>query len=1053
MKRLIDGSMHRAFLIVTFVVLLIVWGGMSALQIQRDYLPQINNSTLTVTVQAENYQASEIKAKITKPIEQSVRVVDGLQDVETTSFNGGSLIRLNFPMSYNMEKAETQVSKALEGISLPAGVQKPLVSQLSTNSLPMMRMSLKSSSENISENILRTAIQLDIVNELKTVPGVKDVVVTGGGSAGYAVTIRMMDLKKFELTVDDVKRSLEENFTTGMEGTISNQQVSFPIQVSGWGLNQQDLTQLPIHLQDGKTIPLSDIADITHSIVNLQTISRTNGTPSVLLDVMKTPSSNITEVSERIRSKIKDIPEIKNKDVKLSILLDQGKQVNSSLKGLIKEGLLGCVFSMICVFLFFRKVRSTLLIAISLPICLLVTTGILKMMGISLNILTVSGLIVAMGRVVDDSIVILDNMNRKAHEKRGKFSLIQLSQAVTEMIPAIVSSTATTVAVYIPIALLGGMVSSAFSGFAWSVVIALILSLFVSILVVPALYNLFWKGQPISVNDHLEPLSQKILAWVFQRKKIVVVSFLSLFLITAASAVFLPVNFLPMTNNKGQISVQVEMPSSAPLKEVDTEVKRLETLLKTNQKVNEFSSSLGSTFTPQSDDVFDVGGGWIQKPNVANLSIQVKPGTDVNTLILELQNQFNSLSSKAIYTVTNQSISGDDSQLKINLTGSDSHTLEYMAGTIANQLTSVTGLSVQGLAEHEDNVTQYNIKLNRKDIEMNGLKVDDILNRIQLYMAEGLIGSISLDNNIYPIVFHSDLQKYSKQQSGRNITSKDPSQDIFTMIGRETFKNNKGKEVPLNQLATLVPNSDPSVIQEKDGLPFAVVTANITSSDIEKVTKEVKSELRNIPLPVGVKYSFAGAPEQVNQMIYEMSIALFFSILLVLLIISAVFRGWKAPLSVLMCIPLAFSGSVIGMFIFHKQWNLAALVGLLMLTGIVVTNGIVLVDKIERNIAGGMEHEEAIFQGTLSRVRPILTTALTTILTLLPLALSSSNDTVISQTLGIVVVGGLISSTITGILIIPIIYRWMNRERTASFTRPSVKGLRFRKVKLKTFYK
>ncbi|MDQ0200982.1 efflux RND transporter permease subunit [Neobacillus ginsengisoli] len=268
------------------------------------------------------------------------------------------------------------------------------------------------------------------------------------------------------------------------------------------------------------------------------------------------------------------------------------------------------------------------------------------------------------------------------------------------------------------------------------------------------------------------------------------------------------------------------------------------------------------------------------------------------------------------------------------------------------------------------------------------------------------------------------------------------------MMGKEAFKNKQGQEVTLDQLATLAPNSDPSVIQEKDGLPFAVVTANITSSDIEKVTKQVKSTLKNIPFPVGVKYSFEGAPEQVNEMIYEMSIALSFSILLVLLIISAVFRGWKAPLSVLMCIPLAFIGSVISMFIFNKQWNLATLVGLLMLTGIVVTNGIVLVDKIERNIASGMALEEAVLDGTLSRVRPILTTALTTILTLLPLALSSSNDTVISQTLGIVVVGGLISSTITSILVIPIIYQWMHRNQTAPTPKLAVKGFRFQKMKM-----
>src|SRR3954468_19928174 len=448
MKRLINETMKRSILIVTLIVLILVWGGMSARQIQRDYLPEINNSTLSVTVRAENYQADQIKAKITEPIGQALRVVDGLQDVETNSFNGGSLISLNFPMNFDMKQAEEQVTKALADIKLPAGIEKPLVTRLSTHSMPIIRMSLNSSSQNITENMLRTTIQEDFVNRLKTVPGVKDVRVSGGGIAGYAVNLRMADLKKAGLTVDDVKQSLEEDYTTGIEGKVSNNQVSIPVQVSGWVLNQQDLLQLSIHNKEGQKISLSNVADISNSIVNLETISRTNGKPSVLIDVLKTPSSNITDVSDRVKEKMKDIPALKNKDVNTSILFDQGDQVNASLKGLINEGLLGCLFSMICVFLFFRKVRSTLLIVISLPICLLATTGLLKIMGISLNILTVSGLIVAMGRVVDDSIVILDNMNRQVNKAQGKNSIQLLTGAVCEMIPAIVSSTATTVAVY-----------------------------------------------------------------------------------------------------------------------------------------------------------------------------------------------------------------------------------------------------------------------------------------------------------------------------------------------------------------------------------------------------------------------------------------------------------------------------------------------------------------------------------------------------------------------------------------------------------------------------
>jgi multidrug efflux pump subunit AcrB len=1020
MKRIIDATMKRAILILSLIVLIAVWGGMSALQIQRDYLPEISNPTIMVTVKAENYQVDQVKTMITEPIQQALRVVDGLEDVETNSFNGGAMVSLNFPMKYDMKNAEEQVSKALEAVSLPGDIQKPLVTRLSTHSMPIMRISLLSNSANIPENMLRTSIQEDAVNRLKTVPGVEDVRVSGGGNAGYAVNIRINDLQKEGVSISDIKQSLQKDFTTGLEGKVTDNQISIPIQVSGVGINQQDLQQLPIHAQNGKTVPLSAVADISTSIVNLQTISRSNGKPSVLLDILKTPSSNITDVSERIRSKINGIPAFKNKDINVSILFDQGQLVNASLSGLIKEGLLGCLFSMICVFLFFRKVRSTLLIVLALPICLLATTGLLKTMGISLNLLTVSGLIVAMGRVVDDSIVILDNMTRKVHEAKGLNKVQMLTNGVIEMIPAIVSSTATTVAVYIPIVLVGGMVSSAFSGFAWSVVIALIVSLLVSILMVPVLYNFFWKGKPHDIADYLEPRAQKILTKVFEHKGKVVLSVLVLLIITAAGSAFLPVNFLPTSMNKGQVAVQVELPQNTSLAKVDSEVKRLEGLFKENPKVDSFASGLGSSFTPQSDDVFDAGGGWLQQPNIANLSLTLKNGTDVNVFIPELQKQLNGLSGKAVYTVSNANIAGDDSQLKINLTGADSQTLETMSQTIRNQLKQIPGLGVQGAADAEDHTTQYHLTLDRKVIENYGIKLEDVFNRIQVYTAEGSKGVISINQSQYPIVIHTDVQKYT-------------SKDIFSLLGNETFLNKDGQKVPLSQLATLTASGS-SVIQEKDGKPFAVVTANITSNDIGKVTKEVKKTLSKMPLPEGVKYSFAGAPQQVYEMIYEMVIAIFFSILLVLLITSAVFRGWKAPLSVLLCIPLAFIGSVIGMFIFRLEWNLAALVGLVMLTGIVVTNGIVLVDKIERNRLKGMDVKQAVLSGTATRVRPVIMTAGTTILTLLPLAFSKSDSTVISQTLGIVVIGGLISSTLICLIVIPIVYQWLSeRKRKISY--------------------
>ncbi|MFC5647591.1 efflux RND transporter permease subunit [Paenibacillus solisilvae] len=1025
MNTLIETIMKRAVLIVTSIVIILVWGGISAYQMQRDYLPPINNPTLMISVHAQDYQTDQIKASISGPIEQSVRKVNGLETLETNSFDGGLLISMYFPLNYDMNRAESDVTSALDHVSLPTDASKPTVTRVSTSSFPMMRLSLTSPSGKVDDNTLRTTVQAQVSNELKALSGVSEVRVTGAGSNGYVLSLRIADLRKAGLTIDDVKQSLFGIHSTWAQGNITNSQVSIPLQASGWNQSEQDLEQLPIHDAAGHSVPLSAIGDVSKSMIDLKTISRTDGTASVVFDVLKTPSSNITEVSERIHDRIQDIPGFGPGDIKLTVLFDQGEQVRSSLNGLFKEGMLGCLLSIVCVFLFFRNIRSTMLIALSIPICFLATTGLLKTMGISLNILTISGLIVAMGRVVDDSIVILDNMYRKAHESREKVNSVLLAEAVREMIPAIVSSTATTVAVYIPIALVGGMISSAFSGFAWSVVIALLTSILVAVFVVPALYLLWHKGRTNNSAISIEPISHRVLSWTFLRKGKITTAFCLMFLIAVVGSFFLPVNFLP-TNRSGQINVQLEFPEGTSLPQVDETVRRMEQTLKSDANIATFSSVLGSSFTPQFDDVFDAGGGWIQGDNIANIVVSTKEDADIDTVTAELQKQLPNLSGTAICTVTNQNISGDDSQLKIDLSGADGVTLDNAAKIIRSKLQLVPGLSVVGTADDKEALPRFQISLNRDSVEQTGVQPEAVFKRIREYLSEGTRVDVKTGNQeTIPFAIYTDLLENISGASA--MTS--PETEILSFLGRETFKGKEGQDVRLNQIASVSAGNGLSVIREREGRPFSVVTANITSRDVEKVTGQVKDMIDQLELPSGVQYSINGISAQVEQMIFGMGIAISVSILLILLIVSIVFRGWRAPLTVLICIPLAFIGSILGMLVWGGEWNLAALVGLLMLSGIVATNGIVLVDKIERNLSSGMNPKEAILQGTVSRVRPVLMTAVATILTLFPLCISGSADTIVSQTLGTVVVCGMISSTMISLLVIPMMYEWMHYHK------------------------
>lgn len=1018
MQRAIEAVMRRSILVVVSVLLILGWGSVSAYQMERDYLPPINNSTLMISVRADNYQADQVKANIAGIINQAIKNVNGLQSVEINSFNGGMLCSLYFPFQFDMEKAEGEVSQALADLSLPPGVQKPLVTRVSTSSFPIMRISLVGQSPKVDENVLRTSLQNQVANELKNVPGVGEIRVTGGGQNGYVVTVRTKDLEKHGLTLDDVKQSLTSMNMGWPQGRMINYQIMVPVRVTSWAPTLEDVKEMGIHGKNGNTTPLAAVADVSPSLVDQQTVSRTEGKPSVILDVLKKPSANISDVSNQVHQRIQELQGALPSNVQMSVLFDQATDVQASLHGLIREGLWGCLFSMLSVFLFLRNLRSTILIALSLPICLLATTALLKWMGISLNILTVSGLVVAMGRVVDDSIVILDNMHRKIEVNDGKAQLYLLGAAVREMMPAIISSTATTICVFLPITLVGGVVQASFSAFAWTVVIALLVSLLVSLFVVPTFAHLWW-GKMLRGSSQmvLEPLVRHILHWAISKRKWVIGLSIVIFAGTVVKAAFLPVNVLPASGPRN-LSIQVALPEDSSPAAVNAQVKRVEDLLKKEPQIETFSSSLGSSFIPQFDDVFDDGGGWIQSASEANLSVKVKQNIDLNTYTAQLQNELRSLPSEAVYTVTNQNIAGDDSQLKVILSGADALTLDHAGRIIGSKLQLVPGLSVEGAENERKENSSYHLVLNRDKIKETGVKTEDIISRIQPYLSQGVRLDVSLGDQHVPFIMNTDVRSAASQ----------PGKDMFALLGNETFRTKEGKTIKLQQLLSPAPGSTLSVYRERDGKPISVITANITTPDVEKATKQAERVLEGVSLPKGVSYSIGGISQQVEQMIVDMAIALSISTLLVLFIVSTVFRGWKAPASVLVCIPLLLIGSVWGMVLFGKEWNLAAFIGVLMLVGIVVTNGIVLVDKIERNIRSGMMPEEAILQGTLSRVRPVLMTAFTTILTVLPLALSTRTDSVISQTLGIVVVGGMLSSTLISLLFIPILYDWMYKS-------------------------
>ncbi len=303
MNRLIESVMQRATIILVFVLLILAWGTVSAVQMQRDYLPGINNTTLMVSLRASSLQADQIRRDITAPIEDAIRKTNGLTNLETTSYDGGLLMNLYYPMDYDMGKAESAVKQALNEAQLPDGINKPAVTRLTSSTFPILSYSLTASNKQIDDLTLQSTVQSDIVKQLKSVPGVSDIQTVGGANKGYVVALRMKDLVLNKLTLDDFNKSITADIPN-LQGNMANVKASFPVRVEGWDLTEQELNNLIIKNKDGNSVPLSAVATVSQSLTDIKTVSRTDGKASVLLNVIKTPSATITDVAAHVKDRV-----------------------------------------------------------------------------------------------------------------------------------------------------------------------------------------------------------------------------------------------------------------------------------------------------------------------------------------------------------------------------------------------------------------------------------------------------------------------------------------------------------------------------------------------------------------------------------------------------------------------------------------------------------------------------------------------------------------------------------------------------------------------------
>ncbi|HEY1455432.1 MAG TPA: efflux RND transporter permease subunit [Candidatus Dormibacteraeota bacterium] len=1018
-------SLRLGVVVVLGVVLLFGAGIFAATQVQQDLLPDIAVPAVIVITPYPGASPGVVDEQVSVPVDSAMQGVAGADTVQSTSSQGASLVIVLFKDGTDLKTAQQDVTSALGRIRglLPPQAIASTVQTFSTNSIPILEYAI-SADEPLGD--LAGQLRAQALPKLKGLAGVSTINLTGAPTDEVDVTLDPGQLALHGLTVSQVAGALQQASVVQSVGSLKQGSATIPLQVSGslTSLDQiRSIALTPFAAAGGKPpapVTIGQLGTVAVVSVPADTITRTNGKPSIGLQIVKGPNTNTVTVANEVWGALPGIESSVGHGVHFESISDQATPITQAIGSILREGLLGAVFAVLVIFVFLRSGRATLVAAVSIPLSLMVALVVLWWQGITLNILTLGGMMVAIGRVVDDSIVVLENISR--HVSEGEKPLVAAYTGAREIVTAVTASTLTTVAVFLPIAFLTGIAGSFFRPFALTVVVALLASLVVAVTVVPLLASRLLPPlhAPTGVERRLKwNWTQKVyvpvIRWATGHRLITIGAAAVFFIASMALIPLLRVNLLDQSSSP-TFPVAITMPDNSTLTETDAEVQKVEALLAGVSGITAYQATVGGQVDP-----FAPPGTVPADPTQATMLVLVANGQYDNALA-GVKHALSSYQGPAKLQVgqAQNSSNSSSSQMQVDVSATDPATLQ-----VANDRVLAALSKVQGLAELKSNLVaskpQYQLVPTDK-LAASGLNIQTLA----ALVAQLINGQVATQ----AILPQGTMLVRVELPPGTADTAATLSAlRIPTALGI----------VPLSTIATIQEVAGPQTVNRVNGDRDATITGTITANDTRAVQTGVTNALNSVSLPSGASLTTGGVFAQLSTVLTQFALALLAAIGLVYLIMVATFRSLLKPLVLLVAIPFAATGAIIALVATGTSLSLPGLIGILMLTGIVVTNAIVLLDLIEQYRDRGLNLHDAIIEGGRHRLRPILMTAFATMLALVPLAVIGGGGGIggafISRPLAIVVIGGLFTSTVLTLILVPVLYSLASRFASRRSTR------------------
>jgi HAE1 family hydrophobic/amphiphilic exporter-1 len=1048
--------MKNRALIALVTIVAAVFGGLALTSLKQELAPSIQFPQLAIVTSYPGASPDVVNNDVSTPVEAAIQGVPDLDSTSAVSSTNQSLITAKFTYGTDLATAEQKLDQAINRIksTLPDGVD-PQVLSGSIDDLPVIQLAVTGDSDIKS---LGADISKLVLPDVKKVDGVNDAQLIGDVGQRITITPDAAKLAAAGLTSSSIKDALTQNGVLIPAGSITEDGKTLSVQ-AGTKLNSvADIASLPLiggrsaatsqtaapqtatpQTATPQTIApqtIGDVASVKEADDPKTSISRVNGKPALTIAVTKLPSANTVDVSKGVRALMPDLENKLGHGSKMTIVFDQAPFIEQSINSLAEEGLLGLAFAVIVILVFLLSVRATLVTAISIPTSVLITFIVMQGAGYTLNIITLGGLTIAIGRVVDDSIVVIENIKR--HMVAGADRAQTVVKGVREVAGAITASTITTVAVFLPIAFVGDVTGELFRPFALTVTIALLSSLLVALTIVPVLAYWFVRPHPVKKHapepgadaaftdevadpdktgqaDELEHPSRlqrgylPVIHWTIKHSLSTIIIAVLVLIGTIALVPIMKTNFLGSTG-QNTLSVSQTLPPGTSLQAKDDAAKVVEKKLRAIDGVETVQLSIGSSGSALRD-AFSGGSGGI------TYSITTNENADQEKLKSTVESELKSIKNEGTITVAASSGFGASSDIEIDVTASTNEALTTATDRIADAVKKLSSIK-QTSSNLSASLPYIAVDVDKQKAAEIGLSEVAVGGLVSQAMQPTTIGSIAIDN--------STLKIY--------IQSADPPTTVAALAALKI--PTAAGPVALDTLATVKETKGPATVTTQKGLRSAAISATPATDNLSVANADVQKALTDTTLPRGASASIGGVSASQSDAFSQLGVALLAAILIVYVVMVATFRSLRQPLLLLVSIPFAATGAIALQVISGIPLGVASLIGVLMLIGIVVTNAIVLVDLVNQYRRRGMSVPDAVVHGASRRLRPILMTALATIFALLPMAVGlTGHGSFISQPLAIVVIGGLVSSTLLTLVVLPTLYNLVEGARERRIAR------------------